>query len=51
VLGLGAVLGLVLALTWAFVADYLDHTFRNGRDVQRHLNSRLIASLPRIAER
>jgi uncharacterized protein involved in exopolysaccharide biosynthesis len=51
VLGLGAVLGLVLALTWAFVADYLDHTFRTGRDVERHLNSRLIASLPRIASR
>ena len=51
VLGLGAVMGLVLALTWAFVADYLDQTFRNGREVQRHLNLRLIASLPRIANR
>ncbi|MEW6676495.1 MAG: GNVR domain-containing protein [Pseudomonadota bacterium] len=43
---LSLVLGSVLALTWAFVMDYLDHTIRSGRDIQRFLDTRLIASLP-----
>jgi len=49
VLLLAVGLGLVMALTWAFVMDYLDHTIRGARDVQRYLDCRLIASLPEMA--
>jgi uncharacterized protein involved in exopolysaccharide biosynthesis len=42
-------LGLVLAMTWAFTADFLDHTVRSRKDLERHLNLRLLASLRRLA--
>ena len=51
VLLLAGIVGVAFALTWAFVADYLDHSLRNRRDVDRFLKVRLIASLPRIAPR
>lgn len=48
ILALAGLLGLVVALTWAFVMDYLDHTIRSARDVERCLKTRLIASLGMI---
>ena len=45
---LAALLGVVLALTWAFMMDYLDHSIRGARDVQRYLGLRLLGSLRRI---
>lgn len=48
VLMLAGVLAVVLALTWAFVMDYLDHTIRSARDVERFLNTRLITSLAKL---
>jgi len=48
ILLLAGLLGIVVALTWAFVMDYLDHTIRSARDVERSLNTRLIASLGKI---
>ena len=50
VLMLALGLGVVLSLTWAFVMDYLDHTIRSGRDIQRFLDCRLIASLPDFSQ-
>jgi|GEM_PF-2612223 len=39
-------MGIVLSLTWAFVADYFDHRLRNAEELKRYLGLRLIASLP-----
>ncbi len=49
VLMLAALLGLVLAVTWAFMLDYLDHTIRGARDVDRYLGMRLLGSLRKVA--
>jgi uncharacterized protein involved in exopolysaccharide biosynthesis len=45
---MAALLGAVLAITWAVVANYLDHTLRTPWDVERHLGLRLVGSLRRI---
>jgi len=41
-------MGMVLAITWAFVMDYLDHTVRSAKDVQQYFNTRVLGSLPKI---
>lgn len=46
---LSALLGAVLAFTWAVTANYLDHTVRTAQDVDRYLGLRLIGSLGKIA--
>jgi tyrosine-protein kinase Etk/Wzc len=46
---LSVILGAVLAITWAVAADYLDHTLRSPRDIERYLGLRLIGSFKRIA--
>ena len=48
VLSLATLLGLVLAVTWAFMMDYLDHSIRSARDVQRYLGLRLLSSLRKL---
>jgi uncharacterized protein involved in exopolysaccharide biosynthesis len=48
VLILAAMLGAILAFTWAFVVEYLDHTVRSAFDVERYLGLRLLASLKRL---
>ena len=49
ILMLAVLLGLVLSITWAFMLDYLDHTVRGARDVERYLGMRLLGSLRRIS--
>lgn len=46
---LSVALGTVLALTWAFAADFLDHTVRSRKDLERHFNLRLLGSLRKLA--
>lgn len=46
---MAALLGSVLALTWAVVANFLDHAIYLRSDVERHLGLKLVGSLPRIA--
>lgn len=46
---LAAALGVVLAITWAITANYLDHTLRAPWDVERYLGLRVIGSLKQIA--
>lgn len=43
---MAAFMGVILALTWAFVIDYLDHTIRSVTDVTRYTRTRVIGSLP-----
>lgn len=45
---LSAFLGVVFALTWAFVLDFLDHTVHSALDIERHLRLRLLASVEHI---
>lgn len=49
VMVLAAFLGMVLALTWALVLDYIDHTIRSAPDVTRYLGVRVLASFKKIA--
>lgn len=46
---MAALLGLVLAVTWAVVVNFLDHAIYLRSDVERHLGLKLVGSLPRIA--
>lgn len=45
---MSALLGMVLAITWAVVVNYLDHTMHTPWDVERYLGLRLVGSLRRI---
>lgn len=45
---LAVFMGIMLALTWAFVVDYIDHTMRSAADIKRNSRSRVIGSLPVI---
>jgi polysaccharide biosynthesis transport protein len=45
---LGFVLGLVMAISGAFLIDFFDNTFKDEQDVQRVLPLPLLASIPRL---
>lgn len=45
---LGAVLGLILALSGVFVVDYFDNTFKDEKDVQRAFPLPLLTSVPQL---
>lgn len=49
ILSLAALMGAVLALTWAFVAHYLDHSVRAAHDVERYLGLKLLCSIRKMA--
>jgi len=46
---LAAFMGVVLALTWVFVWDYLDHTIRTATDIERYFNLRVLGSTTAIS--
>ncbi len=49
ILGLSVLLGLFLGVGYSACAEYFNHTFRNGEDVERILGTRLLLTVPRIA--
>ena len=44
----GTVIGLLLGLGFAFIADYLDHTLKSPEDIERHLNISVLGTVPRM---
>ena len=48
VLILALMMGVMMALTWAFVMDYFDHRLKSAQEIQYFLKMRVIASIPKI---
>lgn len=51
ILGLALGIGLFLALTYSAIAEYFNHTFREGADVEQILGKRLLMSIPLVTTR
>jgi uncharacterized protein involved in exopolysaccharide biosynthesis len=49
VLGLAVLIGVLLAILYALVSEFFDHTFKNEADVARVLGLPLLASVPELA--
>jgi len=45
---IGTVIGLLLGLGFAFIADYLDHTLKSPEDIERHLDIYVLGTVPRM---
>ncbi|MCP5348433.1 MAG: GNVR domain-containing protein [Gammaproteobacteria bacterium] len=45
---MAAFMGVVLAISWAFVLHYFDHTIRSASEVERYFGIRVLASTERI---
>lgn len=45
---IGLLAGLVLALTYVFLADHLDHSVKGIGDVERHVGVQVLTSIPKI---
>ncbi len=43
--------GIVLALVYAFLADHFDHTVKGIDDVERHIETDVLASVPKFGRR
>ncbi len=43
--------GLVLALVYAFMADHFDHTVKGIEDVERHIETNVLASVPKFTHK
>jgi len=43
--------GLVLALVYAFMADHFDHTVKGIEDVERHIETNVLASVPKFTDK
>ncbi|MCK4623966.1 MAG: hypothetical protein KAV00_01555 [Phycisphaerae bacterium] len=43
--------GLVLALVYAFMADHFDHTVKGIEDVERHIETNVLASVPKFTRK
>lgn len=48
ILGLAVLIGLFFGVGYSAVAEYFNHTFRSGEDVERILGTRLLMTLPRV---
>ena len=48
---IGLLAGIVLALTYAFLADHFDHSVKGIGDVETHVGVPVLASIPRIRRR
>lgn len=48
ILGLAVLIGLFLGLGYSAVAEYFNHTFRDGDDVERMLGARLLMTVPKL---
>lgn len=48
---IGVLAGIVLALTYAFLADHFDHSVKGIGDVETHVGVPVLASIPRIRRR
>jgi len=51
VLGLATLLGLFLGVGYSAVAEYFNHTFRDGEDVERILGAPLLMTVPIVGDR
>jgi len=48
---IGLFIGLVLAVSGVFLVEYFDNTFKDERDISRHLPLPVLASVPRVTQR
>jgi capsular polysaccharide biosynthesis protein len=44
---IGTIMGLIVGLGYAFLADYFDHTFKSSHEIEKVLNTTCLASIPR----
>ena len=45
---IGCFAGLIFAFTYAFLADYFDHTIKSVDDAERYLGTPVLASMPKL---